>query len=137
MLRMPVSYEHSWMTNTAKGRFDDILHLSPGSNDDTGILGEIERLADTGQNPYIDLALILSSYFGRAVHIYLQQCDTWQFYNPHGCINDATPILLAFLARSHVEALLFSAYTASSCVDIVIKSQDDEDKPLVAEPQQA
>jgi hypothetical protein len=102
-----------------------------------------ERLADTGQNPYIDLALILSSYFGRAVHIYLQQYDTWQFYNPNGCINDATPILLAFLARSHVEALLFfwvhsiPAYTASSCVDIVIKSQDDEDKPLVAEPQQA
>jgi hypothetical protein len=27
-----------------------------------------ERLADTGQNPYIDLALILSCYFGRAVH---------------------------------------------------------------------
>jgi len=117
---MPVSYEHSWMTNTAKGRFDDILRLSPGSNDDTDIFGERERLADTGQNPYIDLALILSCYFGRAVHIYLQQCDTWQFYNPHGCINDATPILLAFLARSHVEALLFSGYTISRRTQLLL-----------------
>jgi hypothetical protein len=40
MLRMTVSYEHSWMTNTAKGRFDDILRLSPGPDDDTDILGE-------------------------------------------------------------------------------------------------
>lgn len=108
------------MTNTAKGRFDDILHLSPGSNDDTDILGEIERLADTGQNPYIDLALILSCYFGRSVHVYLQQCDTWQFYNLHGCINDATPILLAFLARSHVEALLFSACTTSRRTQLLL-----------------
>ena len=120
MLSMSVSYEHSWMTNTAKGRFDDILHLSPGSNDDTDILGEIERLADTGQNPYIDLALMLSCYLRRAVHVYLQQCDTWQFYNPHGCINDATPILLAFLARSHVEALLFSAYTISRRTQLLL-----------------
>ena len=79
-----------------------------------------ERLADTGQNPYIDLALILSSYFGRGVHIYLQQYDTWQFYNPNGCINDATPILLAFLARSHVEAPLFSGYTISGRIQLLL-----------------